>query len=406
MSKSRRLFPALRCRMGETIYYVSYLTFRDVTEWVKPTDEVHQSKKLSGWIQRQLIKGHAEGIAQYLIKQKERFFNALVVGIYGGKPSWAPLSVTPPPGSTIELTDEDRENLGASVGILFFRGDEKLFAIDGQPRVAGIKKAVEGDKDILEDEIVALFVGHELTKKGGQRTRRLFTTLNKTARRVSDADRIALDEDDGFAVITRRLIDDFKPFKLGKFIDFAPSAALRQTDENHITTIINLYHQIRDLYFPALSDSDISRADFTNARPPDEAVDYYYDRCVEFWTLLRDSIPEVKEVLEGTKKAGHYRDAKRNRLLMRPIGQRAFAGATGVLTDRGASLKSAVEQLSEANLWIHHADWHGVLWDPVQKVMLKSAPIAETFLLHQLEEEGRSANRTRRLQEILGAREE
>lgn len=231
MQKRRQLFPALRCRTGDTIYYVSYLSFQDVEDWIKPTDEIHRSKKLSDWIQRQLIKGHAEKISAYLLNHKERFFNALVIGIYGGQPSWAPLSVSAPAAEDITITDEVREMLGSSVGMLHFQGDEKLFAVDGQHRVAGIKQAVETDSDISQDEIVAIFVGHTSTRAGEQRTRRLFTTLNKTARRVSEADRIALDEDDGFAVVTRRLIDEFRLFKLGKLIDSAPSAALKQGDD-------------------------------------------------------------------------------------------------------------------------------------------------------------------------------
>src|SRR5437764_1061111 len=101
MKRRRQLFPALRCRMGDTIYYVSYLSFQDVKDWIKPTDEIHRSKKLSDWIQRQLIKGHADAISAYLLNQKERFFNALVIGIYGGQPSWAPLSVSAPAAEEI-----------------------------------------------------------------------------------------------------------------------------------------------------------------------------------------------------------------------------------------------------------------------------------------------------------------
>lgn len=91
---------------------------------------------------------------------------------------------------------------------------------------------------------------------------------------------------------------------------------------------------------------------------------------------------------------------------MRPVGQSAFAGTTGVLVSRGASFESAVERLSDADMWIHHAAWHGILWDPIQGVMLKSAPLAETFLLHQIEEEARSANRGQKLAQILAARAE
>ncbi len=400
----RQLFPALRCRMGDTIYYVSYLTFRDVVDWIKPTDEIHRSKKLSDWIQRQLIKGHADAIAMYLLNQGERFFNALVIGIYGGEPTWAPLSVSAPPAADIKIDDEDREMLSSSVGLLHLQGDEKLFAIDGQHRVAGIKKAVETNTDISTDEIVAIFVGHKTNKAGEKRTRRLFTTLNKTARRVSDADRIALDEDDGFAVVTRRLIDEFKLFKLGKLIDFAPTAALKQTDEDHLTTIINIYSQIRDLYQPSMSGTDLVRSDFTNARPADDAIDAFYETCTKYWTLLEANVPELKEVFDGEQKPGHYRALKKNHLLFRPIGQRAFAGAVGAVVHRGKTLDKAIESLCKVDLWIHKKAWHGILWDPTQEVMLKSAPIAETFLLKQIGEDARSPSRAEKLKQILQAK--
>lgn len=72
------------------------------------------------------------------------------------------------------------EDTVSSVGFLTLTGQEKLFALDGQHRLAGIKKAV---KDGLDndpyDELSILFVGHKDTQRGLERTRRLFTTLNK-----------------------------------------------------------------------------------------------------------------------------------------------------------------------------------------------------------------------------------
>ena len=115
-------------------------------------------------------------------------------------------------------------------------------------------------------------------------------------------------------------------------------------------------------------------------------------------------IPELKEVFDGTKKAGYYREAKRNHLLLRPIGQRAFAGAVGVLVHRGKPLEEAIEAFSEVELWIHKKAWYGILWDAAQEVMLKSAPIAETFLLDQIGETGRSPSRTEKLKQVLRAR--
>jgi DNA sulfur modification protein DndB len=407
MSDRNTLFPALRCRMGSTVYYATFMSFADIESWIKPTKEIHTSEKLSRWIQRQLIKGHSEGIADYLISQDERFFNALVVGIYGGEPSWAPLRVSSPSGDgEFEITDEEREHLESSIGLLKLSGEEKLFAIDGQHRVAGIKAALKRSRDeVKEDEIIALFVGHKTTRAGEQRTRRLFTTLNKTARRVSDADRVALDEDDGFAVVTRRMIDEFSLFAEGKPIAFAPTASLPSNDDESISTIICLYSQLKDLYSTQLTNPEVKKAHFGRARPTDVALDQVYKRACEYWKALKKHISEVDEVLSGTVAAGEYRKTSKNHLLLRPVGQRAFAGAVGVLVERGASINDAVARLSKVDLWIHKKMWHEILWDPQREVMLKSPLLPETLLLRKVREKGRSVARDNKLDETLKKRD-
>jgi DNA sulfur modification protein DndB len=388
--------------MGDAIYYVTYFTFDDVNSWVKPTTEIHKSAKLSKWIQRQLIRGHADNIAKYLQEQKERFFSAIVVGIYGGEPKWAPFSVAAPVGDIASaITDAERERMEASVGVLQLSGDEKIFAIDGQHRVAGIKASLENKAtELKDDEVVVLVVGHKKTAAGERRTRRLFTTLNKTARRVSDADRIALDEDDGFAVVTRRLVDEFDLLQ-GQMIAFAPTAALPTSDDKSLTTIINLNNQLRDMYFPAVTSLGIKKRDFGAARPTDEAMEEVYLLACDYWKALKQEVKEISEVLGQRGDAGMYRQPDKNHLLLRPVGQRAFAGATGVLMERGASVKEAVKRLATVDMWIHKKMWHHVLWDPVQEQMLKTPANAETLLLRKLREKGRTAKRDKNLDEAL-----
>ena len=187
MTETRSVFPALRCKMGERYYYVTYLTFADVAKWIKKTEEVHTSKKLSDWIQRTLDDEHAGRIAKYLRTSPDRFFNAIVVGVYRGEPAWDPIEVSPPKRRGLELIEADVEHLQSSLGVLVFNGDERLFAIDGQHRVAGIKAAIADGRDgLANDEIAVVFVGHRTNAKGMASTRKLFVTLNKTARRVSD----------------------------------------------------------------------------------------------------------------------------------------------------------------------------------------------------------------------------
>ncbi len=204
--------PALRGVMGDWVFYSCLMNIYEISERVQYAEDVHSNKHLSDMIQRQLKKGRSEQIAEYLSTQKERFFNSLVVATYGGEPSWYALSNVRNKSNNIDLEGLSEETIG-SIGFLTLRGDEKLFALDGQHRLAGIKKAVkEGIEQDPYDDVSVIFVAHKKTAKGLERTRRLFTTLNKTARPVSKGDIVALDEDDAMAICTRWLIEKTKLF--------------------------------------------------------------------------------------------------------------------------------------------------------------------------------------------------
>ena len=74
----------------------------------------------------------------------------------------------------------------------------------GKHRLIGIKEAVDEDPELGEDELSIIFITHRTEEK--ERSRRLFTTLNKNAVRVSKGEIIALDEDDTIAITVRDLV--------------------------------------------------------------------------------------------------------------------------------------------------------------------------------------------------------
>ena len=202
------VLPALRGIMGDWVYYSSLMDLGELSSRVHYAEEIHKNQALSDMIQRHLKRGRSAQIAEYLKVQPERFFNSLVIAIYGGQPNWHALSDVRSKARSDELTNL-KKNIIASVGFLTLRGDENLFALDGQHRLAGIKTAVaDGLESDPYDEVSVIFVAHRDTKGGLERTRRLFTTLNKTARPVSKGDIIALDEDDVMAICVRRLIEE------------------------------------------------------------------------------------------------------------------------------------------------------------------------------------------------------
>lgn len=403
---TRRLaFPSLKCTMGNWIYYVTCMSFADIAAWVRPTREIHESGKLSDWIQRQLDEQHAVRIAKYLRTDKERLFNAIVVGVYGAEPEWSELRVRDPQD---KLTAADEDHLKRTLGVLTFEGTENLFAVDGQHRVAGIKRAIEDTPSLKSEELTVILVAHVDSAKGRQRTRRLFTTLNKKAKKVTKADIVALDEDNGFAVVARMLVDEFELLKGRDLIAFEGTASIQSSDVDSLTSVIGLYEIAGDLY-PASSKALPDRNEFQNTRPEAAAIGEVFELNTDYWTSLSKKVPEFKSVFRAKEpqKPGEFRLPQNNHLLFRPAGQRAFAAALRILTDRKPSLSmtKAMDRLLDLDLWLHHEGWHHILWDPFQDKMLSAnRGLAETHLLVSIGEEPRSKEAAERYQELIEKR--
>lgn len=316
------VLPALRGIMGDWIYYTCLMDIGELSKRVRYAEEVHSNKLLSDMIQRSLRSGRAAQIAQYLENQPERFFNALVVATYGGQPNWHALNDVKTRTKDGELKSLDDDTV-ASVGFLTFQGDEELFALDGQHRLAGIKKAIRNgiDQDPY-DEVSVIFVGHKDTKNGLERTRRLFTTLNKTARPVTKGEIIALDEDDVMAISVRRLIEQTDLFA-GNRIAFVASNNMPTANTTSLTTIANLYDVLTILFTNAQSDLKKQKADLQRVRPDDETLDKHFKFAESYFLQLRMNFKALDEFFSAKNTEPvikKYRGNHGGHVLFRPIG--------------------------------------------------------------------------------------
>lgn len=80
--------PAIRGSLGQLTYYTATFTFKQIAERVNPVnEELHSSKLLRDQIQRSLTNNYVS-IKNYILTQKEHFFNALVLAVYDGDPTW------------------------------------------------------------------------------------------------------------------------------------------------------------------------------------------------------------------------------------------------------------------------------------------------------------------------------
>ncbi len=378
----RKLFiPALRGVFGDWVYYSCLMPAEVVAKQISFAKELHKSKKLSELIQREIKKKRGIEIAQYLLTQKEKFFNSLVVAVYGGSPDWFEFGIK---SENKEVSVDDIPDYALhSFGFIHFDGGEKLFAVDGQHRLAGIKKVFEEGKRI-PDEIPVILVAHMRTKKGLERSRRLFTTLNKTAIPVSKGERIALDENDVMAITVRRMVEENPKFD-GDRIAYKSTNNLATNDLHSLTTIGNLYDVLNILFSKILSKA--STRDLQYNRPDDDTLDAYYNSTCDFFALLQESIPELNAYF---KAKDYSRVVKKNRgtfggsVVFRPLGLTIYAETIHRLSATH-SLIDSVRLVAKIPRDLAKEPFADVLWDKRKGIIIgKGRVLARSLMLYML----------------------
>ena len=358
------ILPALRGLMGNWIYYSCLMQFSELSSRISFADDVHKHTGLSSMIQRALTRSRKGAIAEYIKTQPQHFFNSLVIAVYGGEPNWHPIGTLHNLSEDSPLEQIQPETL-ESVGFLTLRGDEHLFALDGQHRLAGIKAVIgEGFEPAFEDEVSVILVAHEKTDSGLERTRRLFTTLNKTARPVTKGDIIALDEDDVMAITVRRLIEQTELFN-GDRIAFVQSNNIPPTNTTCLTTIGNLYDLVTMLFTEFRSPLRLPKASLQRVRPSDEVLDQYFHFAMEFFGHLRANFFEMEEffsAVETTAVVHQHRGRQGGSALFRPLGLGIFSSIIARFT-KTLPLVESVKQAAKLPRVLAEPPYKGLMWD-------------------------------------------
>lgn len=322
--------PALRGKIGQWVFYTTIMTFDEISRYIKLSTDIYKNRGLSDMMQRLVDSDRASAISDYLIEERERFFPAMIVAVYGGSPTWMEVAISEGRHTDIE---RDFAKLSKSKqetpGFLVLSGEEKLFPLDGQHRLAGIKKVLarpESEKLSLPlDEMTVTFVAHQRTIAGRVRSRRLFTTLNKKAVPVEKQDIILLDEDDIMAIATRHLAEKYDPLKSKDVIIFRNSANLFSSDVNSFTSAFTVYDNLCDL-FEALSG--IPKSKLKHQRIDNKLKRVYLNCAEAYYDSLIGSFPEVKRCLLGrslSKVIAKNRPEQGGHMLFRTIGQKIMS---------------------------------------------------------------------------------
>ncbi|MFY9260776.1 MAG: DNA sulfur modification protein DndB [Gallionella sp.] len=383
-SCSSLALPALRGTFGDWTYYSAVVPLTELAKRVAFANEIHTNKELSELIQRELKGGPHGGraldIASYLQNEKERFFNSLVIAVYGGAPQWVPLNVSQPKDEAPLLGEAAH-----SLGVLQMSGEEKLFAVDGQHRLAGMKRLVEmNEKDgapkeqlfMTSDLVSVLFIAHRTDHV--ERTRRLFTTLNKTAVPVSKKERIALDENDVMAIVARRLVEGHPSFK-------SPRIAMHHTnnigrdDGVALTTIGNLYDVLKILF---LAQTGAKKKELEFNRPTDIELDKLYKIAAEYFEQLAVVEPTLNDYFTASDPAKICQKARHDSggsIYFRPIGLTLMTEVAMLLKQKIPDWLELVKQLPRN---LDEAPFAGTIWSHRGTIEPKHHVLCRDILLY------------------------
>ncbi len=362
--------PAIRGVIGDMVYYTTTFTFNQIAERVKKIDdELHTSTSLKEQLQRALTSNY-QSISDYIISQKEHFFNSLVLAIYDGDPEWNEMEVN--------FKGEDYY----SMGFLKLNGEEKIFPVDGQHRVEGIKDALKRSPELGEESISVILIGHHKKKEGMEKTRRIFSTLNRYAKPVSPGDIIALDEDDTVAIVTRNMLESFPLFMNENISDDKATKAIAEKDTKSFTSLIKLYETNKVIYkYYTTFRDNINRLhtsteidNFLKFRPTQEKICEFEEYLTTFWTLFIDSFEGMKEYVTSTEMdaAASFRNRTIGGLLyFRPIALPQLVMAILETCFRiKIPLTDSMSAYSKLEMCISKAPWVKVLWDPDKHTMI------------------------------------
>ena len=375
-----QMYPAIKARMGDWNYYIVRMTMREIANEVNLASEHREDPTLSDAIQRELDESRVKReLVNYLSHRDDRFFSSLVVAAIGGNPTFEPAT---PPDWLKSKSFRD------SVGLLAFDDNPKYYALDGQHRLRAIKELLAYPSALPEgfgsEQVSVIVVAREEQHRDEdiwlQRYRRLFSSLNRYAKPTDKDTNIIMDEDDVFAIVTRRLISDHRHFR----------AAGRQRDSfrvltkgknlksgtSHFISLQTLYAVNAILLTTPERERRFGSPRGLKAslqfRPEEHLIDADYDSLARCWDAVLAVVPSLTE--EPAKMRTHLLpepnpDGYQDHLLFWPIGQEMFAGVVRSLLNRAGlgedasipEMMAALKPLGAAPWELHSPPWRYLL---------------------------------------------
>jgi len=370
--------PAIRGRMGSNDYYETKMRAQELVQAARVASErdTWASLSIEERLQREVTwKRVREEIVPYLAKSADRFFGSIIILIEEGEIEFEPagkyLSKNVP-----AAYKKTFDHLGA----LTIDGGQFII-IDGQHRWAALRAVIQGKDDkgnnvfgseigaVPDDELAVIF----LPFSSDETTRRIFNKINRNARPTGRSDNIITSEDDGNAILARKLLSKGEP--LGqvrsnsdllvnwKSTTISPRSAQWTTISAVHTTVIDILRHAKIVF----SEKD------DVVRPDEDRLDEAYEIVHDWWADLLQHVDAFKKITANPDDVAQIRAGHEEwGLLLKPATHMVIVKALIKCVDRGLDRTKAIKRLNKVD-WHLDADlWQDILILPSGRIVARA----------------------------------
>ncbi len=340
--------------------------------------------------------------------------------------------------SVDEFTSLDKHN---SLGLLNIGEDYAIFALDGQHRLMGIQGLMEllktGQLDVynkykkatgnvitIDDlideynldtvslqslsqekigiEIIPAVIKGETYEEARRRVRSIFVHVNRMAISLSKGQLVLLNEDDGFAIISRRLAITHPLLKDRDEKDWNSRVNWDSATISNKSTVLTTLQALQDMAEGYLGNKfshwkSKDKKNLISLRPDDQEIEEGLNYLSELFDNLA-TLPSYRQLEQGVKtyelrRFSHDQGGGEGNMLFRPVGQIALAQALGILVfSKKIALKNIIKKLiyfdeigGFSYMGTSHSVWYGVLYDPMKKrIQVSGKKLASRLFVYLL----------------------
>jgi DGQHR domain-containing protein len=409
--------------------------------------------------QRPLDWSRQAPLAQYLIARDTHKFPPVLVVI---SPNW----VDDPYAEEWDLDDRAKQSAAdfspldktGKLGLLNVSPGVSVFALDGQHRLMAIQGLMELIRTgslpcynknktlthtITTDDLTAEYginaaslqnlayeqigiefipavLKGETREEARRRVRSIFVHVNLMAVRLSRGQLALLDEDNGFAIVARKLAVTHPllaehPHHNPRVNWDSATVATKSTVLTTLQALQDMAERYLSPKYPHWQSND--KKNLLPLRPSDDEL----DTGLQEFKILLDylaTLPSYQKLEEGLdtpnlRRFSHEKGGGEANILFRPVGQIALAQALGTLVyRRGLSLDEIFAKLRTFDdeggfSSIEYSDslWYGILYDPIKKrIQVSGRDLAARLLVYLVANFDSPLERAKLRQDFVEAR--